>query len=138
MVTALIYFETERLIARDYLPDDYLPFIKLNTNPNVMKFFPNLLTPEESNALLDRNQQELALFGYGLFAIEEKTTGDFIGFTGFHEATFEADFTPCTEIGWRLKKVYGIKVMQQKPHSDAFNSRVNTLRLSIYLVLRLH
>ncbi len=88
MVTALIYFETERLIARDYLPDDYLPFIKLNTNPNVMKFFPNLLTPEESNALLDRNQQELALFDYGLFAIEEKTTGNFIGFTGFHEATF--------------------------------------------------
>ncbi|AIS59697.1 GNAT family N-acetyltransferase [Listeria ivanovii] len=99
----MIYFETKRLIARDYLLDDYFPFAKLNTDPSVMKFFPNLLTSEESNALLDRNQQELALLGYGLFAIEEKTTGDFIGFTGFHEATFEADFTPCTEIGWRLK-----------------------------------
>ncbi|PSX47202.1 GNAT family N-acetyltransferase, partial [Escherichia coli] len=41
--------------------------------------------------------------GYGLFAIEVKSTGEFIGFTGFHEATFEATFTPCTEIGWRLK-----------------------------------
>lgn len=27
-----------------------------------------------------------------------------IGFIGFHIATFEADFTPCIEIGWRLKR----------------------------------
>lgn len=100
----MIYFETKRLIARDYLSDDYVPFAKLNSDLDVMRYFPKPLTTKESNALLDRNQQELALLGYGLFAIEERFTGDFIGFTGFHEANFEADFTPCIEIGWRLKK----------------------------------
>lgn len=100
----MIYFETKRLIARDYLSDDYIPFAELNSDLDVMKYFPKTLTTKESNALLDRNQQELALLGYGLFAIEEKSSGDFIGFTGFHEANFEADFTPCIEIGWRLKK----------------------------------
>ncbi|MBF2482582.1 GNAT family N-acetyltransferase [Listeria seeligeri] len=87
----MIYFETERLIARDYIASDYLPFSQLNADKEVMKYFPALLTSKESN-------------GYGLFAIEEKSTGEFIGFTGFHEATFEAEFTPCIEIGWRLKK----------------------------------
>ncbi len=104
MVFNLIYFETKRLIARDYLPDDYIPFAELNSDLDVMKYFPKVLTTKESNALLDRNQQELALLGYGLFAIEEKSSGDFIGFTGFHEKNFEADFTPCLEIGWRFKK----------------------------------
>lgn len=42
--------------------------------------------------------------GYGLFAVEEKETNEFLGFIGFHRATFEADFTPCIEFGWRLKK----------------------------------
>src|SRR5699024_12133542 len=42
--------------------------------------------------------------GFGLYAVEEKTNNEFIGFIGFHRATFEADFTPCIEIGWRLKK----------------------------------
>ena len=55
-------------------------------------------------ALLDRNQKELTSLGYGLFAIEVKSTNEFIGFTGLHEATFEAEFTPCIEIGWRLKR----------------------------------
>lgn len=104
MVVNLIYFETERLIARDYLASDYLPFSQMNADEEVMKYFPARLTTNESNALLNRNQDELTSRGYGLFAIEEKSTGEFIGFAGFHEATFEADFTPCIEIGWRLKR----------------------------------
>lgn len=36
--------------------------------------------------------------------MEVKATNEFIGFIGFHTATFESDFTPCIEIGWRLKK----------------------------------
>ncbi|MBC1374325.1 GNAT family N-acetyltransferase [Listeria sp. FSL L7-0091] len=100
----MIYFETVRLIARDYLVSDYLPFSQMNADKKVMKFFPATLTQKESNALLDRNQEELNSLGYGLFAIEVKTTSEFIGFTGFHEATFKAEFTPCTEIGWRLKR----------------------------------
>lgn len=104
MVFILIYFETDRLIARDYVASDYVPFSKMNGDKAVMKYFPSTLSKEQSNAFLDRNQQELAALGYGLFAIEEKSTGEFIGFTGFHEATFEAEFTPCIEIGWRLKE----------------------------------
>lgn len=62
----MIYFETERLIARDYLERDYLPFSQMNADEEVMKYFPARLTQVESNALLDRNQKELTSLGYGL------------------------------------------------------------------------
>jgi RimJ/RimL family protein N-acetyltransferase len=41
---------------------------------------------------------------FGLFAVEEKLTKQFIGFTGFTIPTFESFFMPCVEIGWRFKK----------------------------------
>ena len=41
---------------------------------------------------------------FGLFAVENKLTEQFIGFTGFNILAFESFFTPCVEIGWRYKK----------------------------------
>jgi len=35
-------------------------------------------------------------------AVEVIGTADFIGFTGLSVPRFEAHFTPCVEIGWRL------------------------------------
>ena len=37
-----------------------------------------------------------------MYAVELKHSGSLIGLLGFHWADFEADFTPCVEIGWRL------------------------------------
>ncbi|WP_373370791.1 hypothetical protein [Lederbergia panacisoli] len=48
--------------------------------------------------------------------MEVKENNDFIGFVGFHRATLEADFTPCIEIGWRLKKEAWEKDKQLKGH----------------------
>ncbi len=58
-----------------------------------------LLTPEESDALADRIQKRLAERGFGLFTAELRETGGFIGLSA---PAFEAHFTPCIEIGWRL------------------------------------
>lgn len=44
--------------------------------------------------------------GYGFFAIEIKNTSEFISFIGLADTTFEAPFTPCTEIGWRLHRIF--------------------------------
>jgi RimJ/RimL family protein N-acetyltransferase len=42
--------------------------------------------------------------GFGLWALEVRETGQFIGFTGFAVPKFEAHFTPAIEVGWRLAK----------------------------------
>ncbi|HEB92297.1 MAG TPA: N-acetyltransferase, partial [Gammaproteobacteria bacterium] len=42
---------TERLILRSWRDSDYLPFFKINSDPDVMEFFPALLSHEESDEM---------------------------------------------------------------------------------------
>lgn len=100
----MIYFETERLVFRDWTESDLLEFQKMNKDPEVMEYFPKVLSDDETGELFDRIRSEFQTSGYGLYAVETKHDGQFIGFIGFHKVTFEAHFTPCIEIGWRLKR----------------------------------
>src|SRR5690554_4204813 len=99
----MIYFETKRLRFRDWKADDFPHFCEMNTDPRVMRYFPSKLKASETEAFLQRILKEFKEKGYGLYAVELKERGEFIGFIGFHEAVFPAPFTPCIEIGWRLK-----------------------------------
>lgn len=49
----LIEFETKRLLLRQWLPADCEPFVVLNTDPKVMKYFPSLLPRTEIDAMAD-------------------------------------------------------------------------------------
>lgn len=99
----MIYIETERLILRDWQELDTEPFRAMNKDPMVMEFFPNVLTDKESDAFSVRIKDEFKEYGYGLYAVETKNSQELIGFVGFHRAVFQSAFTPCIEIGWRLK-----------------------------------
>lgn len=99
----MIYIETPRLLLRSWKEEDIEPFAEINSNQHVMRFFPNPLTAEESLDFYNRIRDELTRSGYGLYAVERKEDGAFIGFTGFHNISFEADFTPGVEIGWRIR-----------------------------------
>lgn len=100
----MIYIETTRLRLRDWQQSDFEPFSRMNADEEVMRYFPKTLSKEESDAFAQAIIAEVKEYGFGLYAVEAKETNEFIGFIGFHRATFESDFTPCIEIGWRLKK----------------------------------
>ena len=95
---------TDRLLLRQWRDSDREPFAAMNADPAVMEHFPAPLTREESDALIDRNSRESRRRGLGLWALEVKETGQFIGFTGLSVPSFEAHFMPAVEIGWRLAK----------------------------------
>lgn len=46
----MIYFETDRLRMRAFETKDLLDFKKMNEDPEVMKYFPKILTHEETTA----------------------------------------------------------------------------------------
>lgn len=94
--------ETDRLLLRPWRSADRDPFARLNADPRVMEHFPKLLTRAESDAFADRIEAKMAEDGYGLFALERRDTGAFIGFTGLAVPRFEAPFMPAIEIGWRI------------------------------------
>jgi RimJ/RimL family protein N-acetyltransferase len=95
---------TDRLILRHWQPEDREPFAALNDDHDVMAHFPSHLTREQSDAMADRIATFLAERGWGLWAVEVADTGEFIGFTGLSVPRFEAAFTPCVEVGWRLAR----------------------------------
>jgi RimJ/RimL family protein N-acetyltransferase len=105
MRTHLI-LETERLILRRWKPSDRGPFAEINANPLVMEFMPSALSNEESNHLADRIEDHFEQHGFGLCAAETCDSHTFIGFIGLSVPNFEAQFTPCVEIGWRLAADY--------------------------------
>lgn len=98
----IIYIETERLILRSWKVADRVPFAEMNCNDDVMRYFPGKLSVEESNAFVDRINTEFEETGFGLYAVEIKATGEFIGYVGFHRFTFDVPFSPNWEIGWRI------------------------------------
>ena len=93
---------TERLELRRWRPADRAPFARLNGDPRVMEYFPALLTPAESNRMVELIEAHFNRHGFGMWAAELRSTGEFTGFIGLNIPTFDAPFTPCVEIGWRL------------------------------------
>lgn len=94
--------ETPRLILRRWKPEDAAPFAAMNADPEVMRHFPSVLTREESDAGITRNNARFDRDGFGFWAAELRATSEFIGFIGLAVPSFEARFTPCVEVGWRL------------------------------------
>ena len=99
-----IFLETPRLILRDWQHSDHEAYLAMNADPEVMEFFPSLMTREQTLAQISRITLAIAENGHGFFAVERKDNHQFIGFAGLNYVTFESNFTPCTEIGWRLSR----------------------------------
>lgn len=102
MKTELIEFETERLRLRQWRDSDLAPFAALAADPLVMEYLLQLPTRADSDALAERIKTRIADNGWGLWAVEDKASGEFIGFTGLNVPVAELPFSPCVEIGWRF------------------------------------
>jgi RimJ/RimL family protein N-acetyltransferase len=93
-------YRTERLTMREWNSSDIEPFSQMCADPEVMRFFPSVMTYDECVLFVDRVIQRHGEDGFGLWVVE--VDGSFAGFTGLAHATFRTAFTPCIEVGWRL------------------------------------
>jgi len=96
--------ETPRLILRRWQTSDSEPFQRINSDPAVVEFLLKPLSLEESDSLMNRIEKHFDQFGFGLWALELKSSKELIGFTGLSRPNFETHFTPCVEVAWRLAK----------------------------------
>ena len=95
---------TQRLLLRRWRESDREPFAALNADPEVMRYFRAPLDRAASDAFVDRIEARFDEYDYGLWAVEVRATGSFIGFIGLSRQTFEAPFNPAVEVGWRLSR----------------------------------
>ena len=98
--------ETERLLLRRWRAADREPFAGINRDPAVMEHFPASLSRAASDEMADRIEAHFRRHGFGLWAAELRENEEFIGFIGLSVPGFEAAFTPCIEIGWRLAPIH--------------------------------
>lgn len=94
--------ETERLILRMFREEDFEAFARITTDPEVQRHLGNGKPLDRNDAWRNFAAQigHWALRGYGLFAVEEKATGAFVGRIGF----FNPEDWPGFELGWLLAR----------------------------------
>lgn len=86
--------ETDRLVLREFLPSDFEPMVEFYADP-ISSFYGGPCNREEAFRKFAAYPGHWALRGYGPFAIEERSTGDFVGLTGpwFPDGWIEPEIT---------------------------------------------
>lgn len=97
-------FTSERLGFRNWVPADLTSLQAINSDSEVMEFFPSKYTLEQTESFIQRMVESIDVKGYGYFAVDELSSGNFIGFIGILDQDYNVPFLPATDIGWRLSK----------------------------------
>ena len=120
--------ETPRLVLRGWKDADIEPWVAMNADPEVMRFFPAPLARDQSETQAARIRRDLETKGYGWWIVELKDTAEFAGVTALLDVeSFQAPFTPARDIGWRFRsEVWGTGYATEAAEGVvAFTSEVN-------------
>jgi RimJ/RimL family protein N-acetyltransferase len=96
--------KTSRLVLRQWQDKDRPEFANMVADAEVMKYFPSTLTRKQSDAAIDRFSHCIDSNGWGFWAAESRDTNRFIGFVGINDNPEGLPFSPCVDIGWRLRR----------------------------------
>ena len=97
--------QTPRLRLRGWRESDVPSFVALCADPEVMQYFPEVLTEPQVHDYVIELQDRFRRWGFGYWAVEAEDA-PFAGFVGLSRPNYKADFTPCVEVGWRLHKAH--------------------------------
>lgn len=100
----MIEMHSPRLLLRRWCSEDREPFAALNADAEVMRHFPACLSRAQSDRLLQRIEADFAERGFGLWALQRKDSGAFIGLAGVRPVGFAAPFCPALEMAWLLAR----------------------------------
>ncbi|KEI70549.1 GNAT family N-acetyltransferase [Endozoicomonas elysicola] len=96
--------ETDRLILRGFNEQDVEPYAQMCADPEVMKYIGTgqTLSSEESWRGLAMLIGHWELRRFGMWAVEEKLSGQFVGRVGL----YNPEGWPGIEVGWALAREY--------------------------------
>ena len=95
-----IQLETPRLLLRPMHQSDFQALYLIFTDPRVMASFGmDAFTPEQMQRWLSRNLDHQDQFGYGLFSVILKETGELIGDCGLEQMETEG----AAELGYDFR-----------------------------------
>ncbi|MFF2745255.1 GNAT family N-acetyltransferase [Kitasatospora sp. NPDC058048] len=100
----MVTLETPRLILRRWREADVAPMAAVNADPEVMRWIRDgsVRDEQQTRAGIRAWEGEWESRGFGLFAVEIRSTGELAGFTGLSVPAFLPEVLPAVEVGWRL------------------------------------
>lgn len=98
----MIYATTPRLVLRDWQAEDLPSFAALNADERVMEYFLSPLDFAASAAQLAEIRDELQAEGFGIYLLERREDGRFLGVCGLHRVRMPGELNRSVEIAWRL------------------------------------
>jgi ribosomal-protein-alanine N-acetyltransferase len=127
-----LLFETERMIIREFISTDDVGMFELDSDKEVHKFLGNkpFTTIEESKNLIAFIQEQYIENGIGRWAILDKATDEFVGWTGFkwiketinHHSNYY-------DFGYRLKRKFWGKGYATESGISALRYGIEMLQL---------
>jgi RimJ/RimL family protein N-acetyltransferase len=99
-------FCSARIGFRRWHETDLEAFTAINTDPEVMRFFQRPLPKADTQAMMERMERLYEEKGFCYFAVDDLESQTLIGTIGLGWKTFEADFTPTVDIGYRIGKAW--------------------------------
>lgn len=130
MAAKPMVLNTDRLLLRQWREDDLPRFYALNSDAAVMAYFPALLSRQESDALATKLMDMIENQGWGFWAVEIISTGQFIGFTGMQPSRPALPCHPAIEIGWRLARGFWGRGYATEAAKAALTFGFNELKLA--------
>lgn len=96
--------ETERLLLREYTQDDFDALYEIVSDPETMAHYPAPFDEDRTRHWIDWNLENYVHYGFGLWAVVLKETGEFIGDCGITIQNIDGEMMP--EIGYHIHKKY--------------------------------
>lgn len=93
--------ETERLYLREMTDEDFEALRKVLGDPDIMCHYPYAFDEERIRNWIDRNRERYRVFGFGLWAVCRKDTGEMIGDCGLTMQLVDGRILP--EIGYHIR-----------------------------------
>ena len=129
-----IFAVTDRLILRDILESDEDGFFELDSNPNVHTYLGRkpVTNIEQSREVIKMVRQQYTDNGIGRWAIIDKSTNEFIGWTGLKliKETIN-NHTDFYDLGYRLIEKYWGKGIATETAIATLKYAFETMQLSV-------
>ena len=94
--------ETERLVLREYTLDDFDALFEIVSDPETMQHYPAPFDEKRTRDWIAWNLDNYEKYGFGLWAVVLKETGEFIGDSGISIQNIDNEMLP--EIGYHIHR----------------------------------
>lgn len=103
-----IFIETKRLFLRELTEEDAPGLFELDSDPAVHKYLGNktVQSIKASEDIIKHVRKQYEAHGIGRWAVIDKTTMDFIGWSGLKYEKNSRDGTNYYDLGYRLRRKY--------------------------------